>query len=221
MAQQQRKSSTDNAFIEKYIGGKLLLFVVPSRWFIGGKGLDGFRDFMMGRKDIVFIQHEDDATKWFGNNVDIKGGVNYFLKDALYDGLCLFNGVPYDLSKYDCVIKPKYHKIIDIVINMESISKLYMGRYFGVETNDKRLKLTKKNNKSVSCYVSLFKQENRIMYLDTYAFTDKNSFWNCPLRIFDFPAHSQTCLSALKGKEENNRYLSYRSQRRSRLPVKI
>ena len=71
-------------FIEKYIGGKLLLFVVPSRWFIGGKGLYGFRDFMMKRKDIVFIKHEDDATKWFGNNVDIKGGVNYFLKVFLF-----------------------------------------------------------------------------------------------------------------------------------------
>jgi hypothetical protein len=48
-------------FIEKYIGGNLLLFVVPSRWFIGGKGLDGFRDFMMKRKDIVFIQHEENS----------------------------------------------------------------------------------------------------------------------------------------------------------------
>jgi hypothetical protein len=39
-------------FIEKYISNKLLLFVVPSRWFIGGKGLDNFRDFMIKRKDI-------------------------------------------------------------------------------------------------------------------------------------------------------------------------
>jgi len=50
-------------FIEKYIGGKLLLFVVPSRWFIGGKGLDGFRNFMINRKDIVFIQHEENSKK--------------------------------------------------------------------------------------------------------------------------------------------------------------
>jgi len=173
-------------FIKKYIGGKLLLFVVPSRWFIGGKGLDGFRDFMIKRKDIVFIQHEDDATKWFGNNVDIKGGVNYFLKDALYDGVCLFNGVSYDLSKYDCVIKPKYHKIIDIVMNMESINKLYMGRYFGVETNDKRFK----DNGKIKCYVSTLKSKDRCKYIDTYDFNEKNSFWKVITPEASFKAFS-------------------------------
>ena len=160
-------------FIEKYIGGKLLLFVVPSRWFIGGKGLDGFRDFMLKRKDIVFIQHEENSKKWFGNNVDIEGGVNYFLKDASYNGLCLFNGEPYDLSKYDCIIKPKYHNIINIVINMESISKLYMGRYFGVETNDNRFK----NDGKIKCYVSLQKSKDRCKYIDAYEFNEKNTFW--------------------------------------------
>lgn len=160
-------------FIEKYIGGRLLLFVVPSRWFIGGKGLDRFRDFMTKRKDIVFIKHEDDATKWFGNGVDIKGGVNYFLKDSAYNGLCSFNGIPYDLSKYDCVIKPKYHKIIDIVMTMESINKLYMGRCFGVETNDKRFK----DNGNIKCYVSTLKSKDRCKFIDSYEFNDKNSFW--------------------------------------------
>jgi site-specific DNA-methyltransferase (adenine-specific) len=160
-------------FIEKYIGGKLLLFVVPSRWFIGGKGLDGFRDSMLKRKDIVFIQHEENSKKWFGSNVDIEGGVNYFLKDASHIGLCLFNGEPYDLSKYDCIIKPKHHKIIDAVSNMESIAKLYMGRYFGVETNDKRFK----NDGKIKCYVSLQKSKDRCKYIDAYEFNQKNTFW--------------------------------------------
>jgi len=160
-------------FIEKYISNKLLLFVVPSRWFIGGKGLDNFRDFMIKRKDIVFIQHEDDATKWFGKNVDIEGGVNYFLKDKSYNGACLFNSIPYDLNKYDCIIKPKYHKIIDIVILMESINKLYMGRCFGVETNDNRFK----NDGKTKCYVSLQKSKDRCKYIDGYEFNEKNTFW--------------------------------------------
>lgn len=160
-------------FIEKYINGKLLLVVIPSRWFIGGKGLDGFRDFMMKRKDIVFIQHEENSKKWFGNHVDIEGGCNYFLKDASYEGLCLFNGEPYDLSKYDCVIKPKYHELIDAVVNMESISKLYMGRCFGIETNDKRFK----NNGKIKCYVSLKQSKDRCKYIDAYEFTEKNTFW--------------------------------------------
>lgn len=161
-------------FIEKYIGGKLLLFVVPSRWFIGGKGLDGFRDFMKKRTDIVFIQHEENSKKWFGNNVDIEGGVNYFLKDASYNGLCLFNGEPYDLSKYDCVIKPKYHKIIDIISNMESIIKNYCSSgYFKYRTNDSRLK----NNGKIKCYVSLQKSSDRCKYIDNYDFNETNTFW--------------------------------------------
>jgi site-specific DNA-methyltransferase (adenine-specific) len=160
-------------FIEKYINGKLLLFVVPSRWFIGGKGLDSFRDFMKQRKDIVFIRHEDNATKWFGNNVEIKGGVNYFLKDTSYNGLCLFNDNLYNLSIYDCIIKPKYHKIIDMVLNMESINKLYMGRYFGVETNDKRFK----DNGKIKCYVSTLKSKDRCKYIDDYTFNETNTFW--------------------------------------------
>ena len=162
-------------FIEKYIGGKLLLFVVPSRWFIGGKGLDSFRDFMMKRKDIVFIQHEDDATKWFGNNnVDIKGGVNYFLKDTSYNGLCLFNDVPYELSKYDVIINPKYHKIINSVSNMESIVKTYCSSgYFKYRTNDSRLK----NNGNIKCFVSTLKSKDRCKYIDNYDFNKTNTFW--------------------------------------------
>jgi site-specific DNA-methyltransferase (adenine-specific) len=164
-----------NKFIEKYIDEKILLFVVPSRWFVGGKGLDKFRDFMLQRKDIVSIHHEDNATKWFGNNVDIKGGVNYFLKNSSHDcDVCLFNGEPYNLSKYDCVIKPKYHKIIDQVTHNESISKIYMGRCFGIETNDnKRFK----DNGNIKCYVSLKQSKDRCKYIDEYEFNEKNTFW--------------------------------------------
>jgi hypothetical protein len=161
-------------FIEKYVDiCGILLFVVPSRWFVGGKGLDKFRDFMMRRTDIALIKHEDDATKWFGKDVEIKGGVNYFLKDAEHEGLCLFNGMEYALSKYDCVIKPTYHAIIDTVISMESVNKLYMGRFFGVETNDKRFK----DSGKIKCFVSTLKSKDRCKYLENFEFNDKNTFW--------------------------------------------
>jgi site-specific DNA-methyltransferase (adenine-specific) len=174
-------------FIEKYIDAcGILLFVVPSRWFVGGKGLDKFRDFMMKRKDIAIIQHEDDATKWFGNNVDIKGGVNYFLKDIKFNGPCSFNGTNYDLSKYDCIIKPKYHQIIDVVSSMESVNKLYMGRFFGVETNDKRFK----DNGKIKCYVSTLKSKDRCKYIDNYDFNEKNTFWKVITPEASFKAFS-------------------------------
>ena len=69
-----------NEFVEYYIDKcELLCFVIPSRWFSGGKGLDSFRKNMLERTDIVYIKHFDDASKIFGNSVSIEGGVNYFL----------------------------------------------------------------------------------------------------------------------------------------------
>ena len=64
---------------------------MPSRWFSGGKGLDKFRTMMVSRKDIIYIKHYDNASIVFGNSVSIAGGVNYFLIDGKYNGLCLFN----------------------------------------------------------------------------------------------------------------------------------
>jgi hypothetical protein len=62
-----------NKFIEYYINKcDCLTFIVPSRWFAGGKGLDKFREMMLNRKDIAYIIHYDDACKIFGNSVDIK-----------------------------------------------------------------------------------------------------------------------------------------------------
>jgi len=56
---------------------------------------------------------------------------------------------------------------------MESISKLYMGRFFGVETNDKRFK----DNGQIKCYVSTIKSKDRCKYIDSYKFNEKNTFW--------------------------------------------
>lgn len=51
-----------NEFIEYYIDKcNILSYIVPSRWFIGGKGLDKFRKMMLNRKDMVFINHYEDS----------------------------------------------------------------------------------------------------------------------------------------------------------------
>jgi site-specific DNA-methyltransferase (adenine-specific) len=162
-------------FIEKFIDEcKYLLFVIPSRWFLGGKNLDKFRKFMINRKDIRFIIHENDETKWFGNSVQIKGGVNYFLKDSSYDGICDFNGTSYDLSKYDCVIDPKHHNIVDIINEKEKLTTIYYPAcWFKHRTNDNRLRTAG----SIKCYVSKLKSKDRVMYIDTFEFNEKNSFW--------------------------------------------
>ena len=162
-------------FIDKYICANTLLFVVPSRWFIGGKGLGDFRKRMMNRSDIKIINHTDDEYRWF-NNVSIEGGVNYFLKDSNYSGNCMFNGHEYKLSKYDCIIHPRYHDLIDLTNNYNSIEQLYMGRCFGIETNAYKKGLLKDKG-DILCYVSLGVSKNRIKYTDNYVFNDSNTFW--------------------------------------------
>ena len=110
-----------NEFIEYYVNKCILLsFIVPSRWFAGGKGLTKFRDNMLKRNDIVYICHQDDASKIFGKLVDIKGGVNYFLIDQKYNGLCNYNGSMIDLNNNDIIINNDYNTILEKINNISS-----------------------------------------------------------------------------------------------------
>ena len=151
-----------NKFIEYYINKcNLLSFIVPLRWFAGGKGLDKFRNMMINRTDILYIKHYDDACKIFGNRVDIKGGVNYFLIDKNYNGLCDYNGSKVKFNTYDVILDSKYYGIINKFINNNKITDLYLGRYFGIESNDKNLI---DDDKLIKCYVS--QQKGFIKYID-------------------------------------------------------
>ena len=116
---------------------------------------------MINRTDILFIKHFDDASKIFGNLVEIKGGVNYFLIDKEYDGLCEYNGSKVKFSNYDIILDSKYYNIVNKLLNFDKITNLYLGRYFGIESNDKNLN---DNNKLIKCYVS--QQKGFIKYID-------------------------------------------------------
>lgn len=69
------------------IDPRYVVMVTPSRWFAGGKGLDQFRRTMLKdrrlRVVVDFIQEKDAFP-----NVNINGGVNYFLWDREYNGPC-------------------------------------------------------------------------------------------------------------------------------------
>jgi hypothetical protein len=164
-----------NKFVEYYIEKcDMLCFVIPSRWFSGGKGLDTFRKNMLSRSDIVYIKHFDDASKIFGNTVSIEGGVNYFLKDIDHEDKCEYNGSMTELNKYDVFVDGKYHDIIDKMVKFESITSLYLGRYFGIESNDKRLK-PEKNANFIKCYVS--QQKGFEKYIDKKEIDKDISKW--------------------------------------------
>jgi hypothetical protein len=144
-----------NKFIEYYVNKcKMLSFIVPSRWFSGGKGLDKFREMMLKRKDIVYINHFNDACKIFGNLVSIEGGVSYFLIDNRYSGLCLYNGSSIQLNKYDIMTYSKYYTIIDKLLPYDCIIKYYISQYhYKIQTNDTRL-IDEIKQGYIKCYVS-------------------------------------------------------------------
>ena len=154
-----------NKFIEYYIDKcNILSFIVPSRWFAGGKGLDKFREMMMNRTDIIYIKHFDDATKIFGNLVDIKGGVNYFLIDKDYNGLCNYNNNYLKLNTFDIIIDSKYNDIIEKISKYQSIINLYKSQdYYKIQTNDKRL-IDEHKKDYLKCYVS--NQKGFIKYIN-------------------------------------------------------
>jgi hypothetical protein len=147
-----------NLFTEKSIKFcEKSIFVTPSRWFAGGKGLDNFRKMMMESNKIRLINHFSDASKIFGKSVDITGGVSYFLYDKSYNGDCLLNGSIIDMNKYDIVLEPKNYSIVDKVSEIESISSICMGRgdnTFGIQTNDIRVKSERLDNNHIKCFVS-------------------------------------------------------------------
>lgn len=162
-----------NKFIEYYVNKcNMLSFIVPSRWFAGGKGLDKFREMMINRTDILYIKHYIDATKIFGNTVCIEGGVNYFLIDKEYDGLCDYNGSKVKFNNFDIILDSKYYDIVNKFIKYNKITDLYLGRYFGIESNDKNLN---DDNKLIKCYVS--QQKGFIKYIDKKFIKKKYDFF--------------------------------------------
>ncbi|UZA03044.1 Eco57I restriction-modification methylase domain-containing protein [Moraxella bovis] len=77
-------------FIEqaKKLNPNHLIMITPSRWFAGGKGLDEFRDNMLNDKRIKEI-HDFPNSKDCFDNVEIKGGVSYFLWDKTHNDDCM------------------------------------------------------------------------------------------------------------------------------------
>ena len=71
----------------KKLNPRYMLFIIPARWYDGGRGLNGFRKEMLTDNRISNLTDYPDSRDCFPG-VDIAGGVCYFLWDRSYSGLC-------------------------------------------------------------------------------------------------------------------------------------
>jgi len=163
-----------------------LTFIVPSRWMVGGKGLDKFRNRMMNDTRMKKIFHFGGERSVF-ETVQIAGGVNYFLWDKAHDGGCEFSDsvstVVRKLNKYDIILQDNGAiSILGKVMGQESIylnQIISVRNPFGIRSN-----YVDFIESGVKC-ISRFKKEN---YVAPDSFTDKNEYidnWKVAISCMD------------------------------------
>lgn len=103
-------------FVEKALelDPRYAIFVTPSRWMAGGKGLDGYRQKMLSDKRMRAIVDLPKLYEAFPG-VKIRGGISYFLWDREHNGPCtvqtLWDGQPTGpavarhLDAYDILVR--------------------------------------------------------------------------------------------------------------------
>lgn len=103
-------------FVEKALElePRFAVFVTPSRWMAGGKGLDKYREQMLSDKRMRSIVDYPKLYEGFPG-VKIRGGISYFLWDRDHNGPCevqtIWDGEPTGpaiaryLDAYDILVR--------------------------------------------------------------------------------------------------------------------
>lgn len=103
-------------FVEKALDldPRYAVFVTPSRWMAGGKGLDKYRERMLADKRMRSIVDYPKLYEGFPG-VKIRGGISYFLWDREHNGPCtvqtIWDGQPIGpavarhLDAYDILVR--------------------------------------------------------------------------------------------------------------------
>ncbi|MBR5548606.1 MAG: Eco57I restriction-modification methylase domain-containing protein [Kiritimatiellae bacterium] len=78
-----------NTFVDAAIAlrPRFVTLITPSRWFVGGKGLDDFRSRLLADHHLSLLVDFPLLYEPF-SNVKIRGGISYFLWDSGYNGPC-------------------------------------------------------------------------------------------------------------------------------------
>jgi len=163
----------------KKLKPKYLSMVIPARWYSGGKGLNSFREEMLGDAQIrTLVDHENSADIFPG--VDIAGGICYFLWCKDDPGKCdVINfdkdeevRQKRDLNEFPVFIRNS--KAVSVIKKVNSFKEnnekklsyfVSSRKPFGLPTNYKPKK------KGVPCW---FTQKTGLQFADPDDITDKN-----------------------------------------------
>ena len=110
-----------NKFVEQSmkLNPLYLIMIIPSKWMVGGRGLQSFRASMVNDKHIKKLVDFEDANECFAG-MHIDGGVCYFLWDKSYNGLVdyYFKANDGTISSSKCSL---YNGFFDYVIRDQRI----------------------------------------------------------------------------------------------------
>ena len=154
----------------KQLNPKYLSFIMPTRWYAGGKGLDEFRDEMLNDMHLEKL-FDCLSPEVLFPNTNIRGGVCYFLRNSQFDGKKEMSTVitiesgrkpvvmkrPLKVEGIDIFVR--YGYAINILDKVALKNDVYFDDYvsprkpFGIEANIVKTKEFKQNkfNKSIKC----------------------------------------------------------------------
>ena len=134
--------------------------IIPSKWFTGGRSnlLDPFRKEMLTSGTVSKLTAFHDASDLFPKDVEIKGGVCFYLDDSEHEGECDYSLVKnggsesaqLNLKDLDVIIRePRLAKIVEKVMSKASEENLGVVESFmsadtpfGIPTNPRSSKKT-------------------------------------------------------------------------------
>ena len=159
-----------NLFIQqaKKLNPKYLCMIVPSRWMKGGKGLNNFREEMINDTRIKVIHDFEDAKECFPN-INLDGGVCYFLWDKNYN------------NKLDFYYKPKD--------GIKILEKRYLKNTFSMTVirDHRQISIIEKvRNKTENKFSEIVSSRKPYsISTDLFNSPDKYGYKKIPVKLFD------------------------------------
>jgi hypothetical protein len=136
-----------NHFIDiaKRIKPNYLSMIMPARWYAGGKGLDTFRESMLNDRRIKALFDFPNSNDCF-TNVDIAGGLCYFLWDSKHTDDCIITNninnetisAKRSLNEFDILIRDNtaisiLHKVLAWNIETKTLTeRISSSKPFGI-----------------------------------------------------------------------------------------